>query len=95
MTSKFPIWIYVVIALQMLIGLVLAAVVMVFDSDMSGVISHGGKAAIAILLLLPLLSLWLSRWQWQANQHLRAMLLAFIPIILWLVASGIVQLVLA
>ena len=93
MVQKFPVWIYVVLAVQFLSALALCAFVVMLGSAFSGKIEldFAQSALIFGLLALPVLSLWLARTQWRAGRSTAANMLAFAPILLFFAISAVMR----
>lgn len=97
MPSKFPVWIYGVLALQLLLALVLCAFLLVMGNAYSGGSPLNLMTLIVLLALLlpPLLCLWSARRQWEAGRSTAAKLLAFAPVLLILGIGALAELVMA
>lgn len=93
MIQKFPIWIYIVLAVQFLMALAMCAFALMLSSAFGGEIKLdlAQSAFIFGLLALPLLSLWLARSQWRAERSTAAYVLAFAPILLFFAISAVMR----
>jgi hypothetical protein len=83
MTPNFPIWMTIVLALQMLSAFALAVLLWIFGSMFDGTLGLGNTVLIGFILLSPLLCWWLARSRWQAGKHGLAKALAFSPILIF------------
>ncbi len=97
MPSKFPVWIYGVLALQFLLALVIGAFLLIMGNAYSGGPALDLMTIIVLLglLLPPLLCMWLARRQWEAGRSAAAKLLAFAPVLLILAVGAFAELVMA
>lgn len=81
-TLKFPLWIYLVLGVQVLFTLAGIAFVLMLGSAFSGELSLTPFqiAVLAAPLLVIAFCVWLSRQLWQTGQYNAAKALAFAPL---------------
>jgi hypothetical protein len=97
MMSKFPVWITIVLALQMLVALAVSAFLLILGSAYGGggSLNLGSITGLVALILPPPLCFWLARQQWQGGRYGVAKLLAFAPILLFCVLAVFLEVVMA
>lgn len=95
MTVKFPIWIYIVLGLQLLGCLALALFVFIMGSAYDGVLEPHNIALIVIISVTPIICVWLARSQWQAGRYNPAKVLAIAPALLFVALYLVLALVMA
>jgi hypothetical protein len=95
--TKFPVWIYIVLALQMLVALAFSGFLLILGNayNSENLLSLGSIIVLMVILFPPPLCWWQSRSQWQAERYTVARVLAFGPVVAFCALNVVLALVLA
>lgn len=91
MTTRYPIWMIIILILQFLLLLALAGFYLMIAGAFDGIIPPGAWL-ITLPLATTLLVAPLSVWQWRAGRQQRAWFLAIAPVVILMIVIEVLAL---